>query len=198
MPSLHTARTYLAWLGLCLFAIGCGASGSPKAGAVAQAPVGAPTGGGPDPAALSTPVWFVIADAGGGGGGNDRLYSVNITLPVPQNAQTPIGAGTGTNNIEGAAFWPGTDTLYAFNNDRLGTIDLGTGQWSQLVKFSTRSQQIRVADRRCRNTVSPSILGIRSGSKAPSQVDASSISDSNGMSPRFWASPGTPCTVASG
>ncbi len=117
----------LCALAMLLFAA-CGGGSGTGAAAVQGVP---PSGSGPQ--ALSTPVWYVIADAGGGGGGDDRLYSVDITLAPPANAQTAIGAGTGTNNIEGAAFWPGTDTLYAFNSDRLGTIDLTTGVWTQVV-----------------------------------------------------------------
>ncbi len=136
---------------------GCGGASE------SRLPVEAPGAGGPS--ALSTPVWYVIADAGGGGGGNDRLFSVDITLPVPQNAQTAIGAGTGTNNIEGSAFWPGSDTLYAFNNDRLGTISLTTGVWTQSVTTDVWNDG---------NTAN--LVGL-SASRAPESLAPNSFSD---------------------
>ncbi|MDF1701423.1 MAG: SdrD B-like domain-containing protein, partial [Planctomycetota bacterium] len=124
-------RTILAVGAVCLVAGGCGsAAETPSSEGRVEAGADLPTAG---PAAHSTPGWYVIADGGGGAGGNDQLYSVDITLPVPQNAQSAIGTGTGTDNIEGAAFWPGNDTLYAFDRDRLGTVNLTTGAWTQLV-----------------------------------------------------------------
>ena len=110
-------------LALCLLAACGGAGGIPSA-ELPSPPTAEP---------LSTPIWYVISDAGGGGGGNDRLFSVDITLSPPQNGQSAIGAGTGTNNIEGAAFWPGTNKLYAFDSGRLGTVSLTTGVWTQVV-----------------------------------------------------------------
>ncbi len=83
-----------------------------------------------------TEVCFTIADGGGvasgGVSGNDRLVKVNRNTSVV----TSIGTTTGTNNIEAAAFWPGTDTLYASNQDgttgRFGTVSLTTGLFSEI------------------------------------------------------------------
>ena len=83
-----------------------------------------------------TDVCFVIADGGGvasgGVSGNDRLVKINRTTGV----STSIGTTTGTNNIEAAAFWPGTDTLYASNQDgstgRFGTVSLSTGLFAEI------------------------------------------------------------------
>lgn len=77
-PFLRTSFTVVA---VCLLAAGCGsAAETPTAQGFVSADSDVPGDG---PVALSTPVWYVIADGGGGAGGNDQLYSVDITLAVP-------------------------------------------------------------------------------------------------------------------
>ena len=80
-----------------------------------------------------TDVCFAVADGGGVGSGNDRLLKINRTT----GAVTSIGTTTGTNNIEAAAFWPGTDTFYASNElnsttGQFGTVDLTTGLFTTI------------------------------------------------------------------
>ncbi|AFY56043.1 conserved repeat protein [Rivularia sp. PCC 7116] len=73
-------------------------------------------------------VCYLISDVGGTNG-NDFLVKMNTD--TGQFFQ--ISSGTGTNNIEAAAAQPGTNILFAANQEssgRLGTIDLITGAFT--------------------------------------------------------------------
>ena len=119
--------------------------------------------------ALSTPIWYVVADAGGGNGGNDWLGSVDITLAPPANNHQTIGTGTGTNLVEAAAFWPGTDTLYAFNAARLGTIDLATGAFAPVGPSNVYADG------------NPANLQGLNAARLPESIAPSSLNDIDGM-----------------
>ncbi|NNL13147.1 MAG: hypothetical protein HKO82_05605, partial [Acidimicrobiia bacterium] len=77
-------------------------------------------------------VAYLVANNGGGNGGDDLLTAVDLTDPDPATNEITIGTGTGTTNIEAIALQPGTDTLYAVENDQLGTIDITTGEFTPL------------------------------------------------------------------
>lgn len=77
-------------------------------------------------------VCYLVSDIGGSNGGNDFLVKLNTD--TGQFIQ--VSNGTGTDNIEAAAAQPGTNILFAANqegsNGRLGTIDLITGIFNPL------------------------------------------------------------------
>ena len=72
-------------------------------------------------------VTYLIANTGGGAGGDDLLTAVDRTDADPLTNEVSIGAGTGTTNIEAASLQPGTDVLFAIEDDRLGTVDVTSG-----------------------------------------------------------------------
>ncbi|MDJ0498781.1 MAG: putative Ig domain-containing protein, partial [Acidimicrobiia bacterium] len=72
-------------------------------------------------------VTYLVANTGGANGGNDLLTAVDLTDPDPGTNEVSIGTGTGTWNIEAIALQPGTNTLFAVEDDQLGTIDVTTG-----------------------------------------------------------------------
>ncbi|OKH19925.1 DUF11 domain-containing protein [[Limnothrix rosea] IAM M-220] len=81
--------------------------------------------------AIESQVCYIVADTGGGNGGDDLLLKVDSEATPPRNF-VQVGTGTGTNSIEAAAAQPGTNLLFAAdqdgtNNGRLGIIDLTTG-----------------------------------------------------------------------
>ena len=85
----------------------------------------------PRPAlAAESVVCYIVADSGGGNGGNDRLIKVDAATGLSR----AIGAGTGTSRVEAAAAQPGTNVLFASNQEngggRLGTISLTTGAFT--------------------------------------------------------------------
>ncbi len=75
---------------------------------------------------------YLVANSGGANGGDDLLTAVDLTDPNPATNEVDIGTGTGTWNIEGIALQPGTDTLFAIENDQLGTIDITSGVFTAL------------------------------------------------------------------
>jgi cold shock CspA family protein len=77
-------------------------------------------------------VAYLVANWGGGNGGDDQLTAVDLSDPNPASNEINIGTGTGTSNIESIALQPGTDTLFAVENNQLGTIDLTTGVFTAL------------------------------------------------------------------
>ncbi len=76
-------------------------------------------------------VTYLIANSGGGNGGDDLLTVVDRTDANPVTNEVNIGTGTGTTNIEAAALQPGSNVLFAIENDRLGTIDVTTGVFTR-------------------------------------------------------------------
>ncbi len=75
-------------------------------------------------------VTYLVANSGGANGGNDLLTAVDLTDPDLNTNEVDIGTGTGTWNIEAIALQPGTNTLFAVEDDQLGTVDLTTGVYS--------------------------------------------------------------------
>ena len=88
------------------------------------------------PAAAQEAGCYAIADEGGGdGSGQDEFAEDLLTRIAPDDAdpatnETSIGTGTGTFNVEAAAFQPGTGILFAVDGGRLGTLNLETGIFS--------------------------------------------------------------------
>ena len=74
-------------------------------------------------AVIDPNICYVVPDRGGGNGGDDRL----VTFDRSTGVFAPIGAGTGTFNIEAAEVWPMNDTIYAINANELGIINRTTG-----------------------------------------------------------------------
>ncbi|MDJ0924236.1 MAG: putative Ig domain-containing protein [Acidimicrobiia bacterium] len=72
-------------------------------------------------------VTYLVANSGGANGGNDLLTAVDLTDSNPTTNEVSIGTGTGTWNIESIALQPGTNTLFAVEDDQLGIIDVTTG-----------------------------------------------------------------------
>ena len=68
----------------------------------------------------------------GTGDGGDYLTRFSRAA----NTETDVGP-TGTLDIEAIAFWPGTTTLYAADADRLGTLSLSSGAYSNLGTFGS-------------------------------------------------------------
>ncbi len=94
----------------------------------------------PAAAATDPNICYIVADGGGGNGGNDRL----VTFDRSSGVFAPVGAGTGTYDIEAADLWPPTDTLYAINADELGTINLdhrGVHHDRPKVRFAERCRR---------------------------------------------------------
>ncbi len=86
-----------------------------------------------DTATVLGEVCYVVADAGGRNGGDDLLTRVDKAT----GTEIQIGSGTGTSNIEAAAYQPGTTTLYAANEvssseGRFGTISTSTGVFTAM------------------------------------------------------------------
>lgn len=102
------------------------------------------TGGGANP-----PPCYVIADRGGGNFGDDWLSTVDVTNPAPASNNTPVGAGTGTFQIEAIAYAPCPEQLFASIADCLGTIDPATGRF---------------------RAVTPKLFGIQQGALGPINI----------------------------
>lgn len=89
------------------------------------------------PAAAQEIVCYSVADEGGGdgsgldGSAEDLLTRIDPDDPDPASNEVVIGDGTGTFNVEAAAFQPGTGVLFAVDGGRLGTVDLETGDFTQ-------------------------------------------------------------------
>ncbi|MCP3972947.1 MAG: hypothetical protein GY720_00475, partial [bacterium] len=75
-------------------------------------------------------VTYLVANSGGSNGGDDLLTVVDRADADPVSNEINIGSGTGTTNIEAVALQPGTNVLFAVQDDRLGTIDVTTGVFS--------------------------------------------------------------------
>ncbi|MEO0805765.1 MAG: hypothetical protein AAFY33_05605, partial [Cyanobacteria bacterium J06643_4] len=63
---------------------------------------------------------------------SDQLVSIDINTGV----DTLIGA-TGVSTIEAIAHWPGSDTLFAADANRLGTLNKATGTYNNIGPFGT-------------------------------------------------------------
>jgi hypothetical protein len=98
------------------------------------------------PAAAQDLVCYSVADQGGGDGSGvdqfaeDLLTRIDPDDPDPATNESKVGDGTGTFNVEAAAFRPGTEVLFAVDAGRLGTVDLGTGV------FTPRAASIGTGD----------------------------------------------------
>lgn len=77
---------------------------------------------------------YLVADDGGGdgtdSGAEDLLTRVDPGDSDPATNETNVGTGTESFGIEAVAFRPGTETLYAVDEDQLGTLDLTTGTFT--------------------------------------------------------------------
>jgi uncharacterized repeat protein (TIGR01451 family) len=73
------------------------------------------------PTAVGGQVCYVVAD-----GGDTLLRTTRNGL-----AEESVG-GVGVPNIEGSAYWPGTETLYAANAGDFGTLDTTTGAFTSI------------------------------------------------------------------
>ncbi len=76
---------------------------------------------------------FIVADDGGAGGGDDLMIRINRIT----GAETAVGIGTGTDNIEAIATDPFTRTVYAADSAGLGTLNPTTGVYSAIGSFGT-------------------------------------------------------------
>lgn len=75
---------------------------------------------------------YLVADAGGGNGGNDLFTRIDTADFNPATNETNIGTGTGTSTIEAIAFNSATGTVYAADQNRLGTLSTATGVFQPL------------------------------------------------------------------
>jgi uncharacterized repeat protein (TIGR01451 family) len=80
------------------------------------------------PTAIGGEICYVVADSG------DTLLRVTRN----GNAEQTIGP-TGALTIEATAYWPGTETVYAADGGRFGTLDTSTGAFSFIGSFGTAS-----------------------------------------------------------
>jgi hypothetical protein len=67
-------------------------------------------------------ICYAVADTGGGPPGDNLLVMIDI-----QTRQETVVGSPGTFNIESLTFEYSTQTMYAADGDRLGTLDLETG-----------------------------------------------------------------------
>lgn len=75
---------------------------------------------------------YLVADNGGGNGGNDLFTRVDTADFDPATNETSIGSGTGTSTIEAIAFNSATGTVYAADENQLGTLSTSTGVFQPL------------------------------------------------------------------
>lgn len=78
-------------------------------------------------AAQTTGVCYAVADNGGAFGNEDAL----VTLDPVTGDVVEIGR-TGSNEIEAIAFAPAGGTLYASDEEELGTLNLATGEYTDI------------------------------------------------------------------
>ena len=73
--------------------------------------------------------------------GNDQLVKIDITTGTVNivGSGTPARPGTAAPNIAAIAYWPVTNTLYASDANRLGTLDTSTGVYSNRGSFGSGS-----------------------------------------------------------
>jgi len=84
---------------------------------------------------VGDPACYVVSDRSvNAGGGSDRLYSYDdlALLPTDPAFQVPAPNYTGVTNIEASEFNPLDQTMYAWNEDDFGTIDVTSGVFSSL------------------------------------------------------------------
>jgi outer membrane protein OmpA-like peptidoglycan-associated protein len=86
-------------------------------------------------AARATPEQCYLVEDVLDGNGEDILFVVDKNDPNPATNLTPVGSlGAGINNVEGIAFDPQTDVLYAADAAQLGWLDVDTGDFTPLAQ----------------------------------------------------------------
>lgn len=81
-----------------------------------------------DPAGVATGSFcYAVANYGGSYGGDDLLTTVRVDDFDAMTNETNVGFGTSTFDLAALAVQPGTTTLFAIDDDRLGTVDGATG-----------------------------------------------------------------------
>ena len=79
------------------------------------------------PAPVGGTICYAVAN------GNDQLVKIDINT----GTVNLIGTGIGALNVAAIAYWPVTNTLYASDANRLGTLNTSTGVYSNLGSFGS-------------------------------------------------------------